>query len=81
MECYYLMPYHRNQLVFKSNQFSFVTCAEYNRFEPYSEMLTYKPLTTSAVLRKMCSVKNRQVKHLKQITNNLRFKQIKKNTK
>ena len=32
---------------FKSNQILFITCAEYN-----SEMLTYKPLTSNAVLRK-----------------------------
>jgi hypothetical protein len=27
----------------------FVTCAEYNKCRPYHEMLTYKPLTNSAV--------------------------------
>ena len=30
-------------------QILLVTCAEYNRFRPYSEMLTYEPLTDSAV--------------------------------
>uniref|UniRef100_A0A4W5MTU9 HERV-H LTR-associating 2b, tandem duplicate 1 n=1 Tax=Hucho hucho TaxID=62062 RepID=A0A4W5MTU9_9TELE len=33
----------------KSNQIVFVTCAEYNRCRPYSEMLTHKPLTNNAV--------------------------------
>jgi hypothetical protein len=33
----------------KSNQTLFVTCAEYNKCRLYSEMLTYKPLTNSAV--------------------------------
>ena len=32
-----------------SNHILFLTCAEYNR---YSEMLTYKPLTNNAVIRK-----------------------------
>ena len=32
-----------------SNQMLLVTWAEYNRCRPYSEMLTYKPLTNSAV--------------------------------
>jgi hypothetical protein len=39
----------------KSNPIAFVTCAVYNRYcttRPYSEMLTYKPLTNNAVLRK-----------------------------
>ena len=34
----------------KSNHILLVTCAEYNRCRPYSEMLTYEPLTDSAVL-------------------------------
>jgi hypothetical protein len=33
----------------KSNQTLFVTCDEYNRCRPYSEMLTYKHLTNNAV--------------------------------
>ena len=37
----------------KSNQIVFVTCAVYNRCSrPYSEVLTYKPLTNNAVLRR-----------------------------
>uniref|UniRef100_A0A4W5MEA8 Aminotransferase class V domain-containing protein n=1 Tax=Hucho hucho TaxID=62062 RepID=A0A4W5MEA8_9TELE len=32
-----------------SNQILFVTCAEYNRCRPYSEMLTYKPLNNNAL--------------------------------
>jgi hypothetical protein len=34
----------------KSNQnYVFVTCAEYNKYRPYLEMLTCKPLTNSVV--------------------------------
>ena len=33
----------------KANQNVFVTCAEYNKCRLYCEMLTYKPLTNSAV--------------------------------
>uniref|UniRef100_A0A4W5M397 Uncharacterized protein n=1 Tax=Hucho hucho TaxID=62062 RepID=A0A4W5M397_9TELE len=36
----------------KSNKIVLVTCAEYNTCRPYSEMLTNKPLTNNAVLRK-----------------------------
>ena len=32
-----------------SNQMLLVACAEYNTIRPYSEMLTYKPLTNNAV--------------------------------
>ena len=37
----------------KSNNILFVTCAEDNRLNAYSEMFTYKPLTKKAVLRKI----------------------------
>ena len=30
----------------------FVTCADYNKYRPYSEMLTYKPSTNNAIVRK-----------------------------
>ena len=36
----------------KSNQ-TFVTSAEYNKYRPYREMLTYKHLTNSAVQEKL----------------------------
>ena len=36
-------------LTLMSNQIVFVTCAEYNKCRPYSEMLTYNPLTNNAV--------------------------------
>jgi hypothetical protein len=45
--------YITNILFRKSNQILFVTCAEYSRCRPYSEMLTYKPFTNNAVLRKI----------------------------
>jgi hypothetical protein len=35
------------------NRMLFVTCAEYNSYRPYREMLTYKPLNNNAVLRKI----------------------------
>ena len=38
-----------SSLPHKSNQTLFVTCAEYNKGRPSHEMLTYKPLTNSAV--------------------------------
>ena len=43
------MPAQAQPELMKSNQMLFVTCAEYN----LSEMLTYKPLTNNAVLRKI----------------------------
>ena len=46
-----------------SKQILFVTCTEYNRCRPYSEMLTYKPLTNNAVK------KNTKEKDIK-VTNN-----------
>ena len=36
-------------LYFWSNQTLFATCAEYNKCRLYHEMLTFKPLTNSAV--------------------------------
>jgi hypothetical protein len=33
----------------KSNQIAFVTCYEYNRSRPHSEILSYEPLTNNAV--------------------------------
>ena len=33
----------------KSNQTLFATCTEYNKYRPYREILTYKPLTNSSV--------------------------------
>ena len=29
----------------------FVTCAEYNRCKPYSEILTYKPITNNSSIK------------------------------
>ena len=43
----------------------FDTCNEYNRCRPYSEMLTYKPLTNNAVLRKIQKNVNKTHKKIK----------------
>jgi hypothetical protein len=55
--CHQPIPYYwwctspcQNQI--RSNQMLLVTCADYNRCWPYSEMLTYEPLTNSAVSKK-----------------------------
>ena len=42
-----------------SNQIASVTCAEYNRCRPYSEMLKYEPLTSNSVKQIQIRITNK----------------------
>jgi hypothetical protein len=41
----------KNIYKLKSNNILLITCAEYQRCRPYSEMLTYEPVTNNAVVK------------------------------